>query len=87
MISIDKLKFRVLELQRELDEQEERDKDFIMLQRLAEEEVMTNTQHIETKSNTYRGSQLVKKTSLLAFPSLISDNVNHHVYFLLRLTL
>ena len=33
----------MLELQRELDEQEERDKDFIMLQRLAEEEVRTNT--------------------------------------------
>ena len=41
MINIDKLKLRVLELQRELDEQEERDKDFIMLQRLAEEEVRT----------------------------------------------
>ena len=33
----------MLELQRELDEQEERDKDFIMLQRLAEEEVRTKT--------------------------------------------
>ena len=41
MTSIDQSEFRVLELQRELDEQEERDKDFIMLQRLAEEEVRT----------------------------------------------
>ena len=41
--SIDQLEFRVLELQRELDEQEERDKDFLMLQRLAEEEVRTKT--------------------------------------------
>ena len=32
----------MLELQKELEEQEERDKDFLMLQRLAEEEVRTN---------------------------------------------
>ena len=43
MIGINQSEFRVLELQRELDEQEERDKDFMMLQRLAEEEVRTNT--------------------------------------------
>ena len=30
--------FRVLELQKELEDQEEKDKDFLMLQRLAEEE-------------------------------------------------
>ena len=67
MISIDKLKFRVLELQREQDEQEERDKDFIMLQRLAEEEVMTNTfkpraTHREEASLSRRQSSIIMST-------------------------
>lgn len=36
---IEVLNTRVLELERELEDQEERDKDFMMLQRLAEDEV------------------------------------------------
>ena len=71
MTSIDQSEFRVLELQRELDEQEERDKDFIMLQRLAEEEVMTNT--LKPRATH------TEEASLIAFTSLISDNVNHQI--------
>ena len=68
----------MLELQRELDEQEERDKDFMMLQRLAEEEVRTNTfdpeaTHTKLVKKQFRQASLQSRVAKLSAHVFLFD--------------